>query len=312
MTLAVADPTTVRALVPSLIDPSRLMPLPSGLQVESYDGPVPTAPRTDVAFFVPAVPPSDAARTVLPQLAGLEVVQVLTAGVDWIVNAIPPGVTLCNGRGVHDPSTAEWVLTVVLSMLRDIPRLVNAQQAGHWDYHYTSGLPGKTVLIVGAGSIGTAVERRLEPFGADVVRVARRPRKGTFAVTDLPHLLPEADVVVLLVPLTPATDGMVDAAFLAQMHDGALLVNASRGRVVDTVALLAELQSQRLRAALDVTEPEPLPPDHPLWSAPGVLITPHVAGSTEVFLDQAHRLLREQLGRHARGEPLANVVTEDY
>lgn len=301
----------MRALLPSLVDLAVLGTLPPGVEVTLYDGPLP--PETSSGeFFVPALPPPPGIEAALGRLAGLDVVQVLTAGVDWIVDAVPAGVRLCSARGVHDVSTAEWVVTAVLAVLRDIPRLVLAQQAGHWDHHFTAGLANKTVLLVGSGSIGTAVEARLQPFGVDVVRVARRTRPGVAGVEELADLLPAADVVVLLVPLTPATDRMIDARLLGRMRDGAVLVNASRGRVIDTGALLEELRSGRLRAALDVTEPEPLPAGHPLWSAPGVLITPHVAGSTPAFLDGIHRLLREQLGRYVRAEPLVNIVTEGY
>lgn len=311
------DPATAgathgaRALLPSVVDPARLLPLPPGVKVTRYDGPSPPE-HSAAEFFVPALPPPAGVSEILRRLAGLQVVQVLTAGVDWILDAVPAGVRLCSARGVHDASTAEWVVTAILAMNRDIPRLVLAQQRKLWDYHVTLGLTGKTVLIVGAGSIGSAVERRLEPFGLHVLRVARRARTGVAGVEELPDLLPAADVVVLLVPLTRATDGMVDARFLERMRDGALLVNASRGRLVNTGALLAELRSTRLRAALDVTDPEPLPTEHPLWSAPGVLVTPHVAGSTPAFLGQAHQLLREQLGRFVRCEPLVNTVVGDY
>jgi phosphoglycerate dehydrogenase-like enzyme len=127
-------------------------------------------------------------------------------------------------------------------------------------------------------------------------------------LSDLPRLLPDADVVVLTTPLNKSSHGLVNADFLARMKDGALLVNVARGKVVDTKALLAELETGRITAALDVTDPEPLPPGHPLWHAPGVLISPHTGGATSAFLPRAHRLLVSQLSRWLAGEPLDNEV----
>jgi phosphoglycerate dehydrogenase-like enzyme len=163
---------------------------------------------------------------------------------------------------------------------------------------------------VGAGSVGRAVAARLHPFEVDLVLVARSARSGIESVDRLPALLRDAHVVVLTVPLTEQTHHLFDAAMLAAMRDGALLVNAARGPVVDTDALLAELGSGRLWAALDVTDPEPLPPGHPLWSAPQVMITPHVGGDTSAFLPRAWALLRDQLQRYAAGQPLQHIVTK--
>jgi phosphoglycerate dehydrogenase-like enzyme len=283
--------------------------LAGGMRVEVYDGengPPPSA--ASVEFVVPPFLEAGYRTDFLRQLPSLRVVQALTAGVDALLDVVPETVTLCDARGVHDPSTAEWVATAILAHLRDFPRFALAQARQRWDFTPTDALCGKTVLIVGYGSIGAAVERRLAGFEVSVLRAARRPRPGVSAVEDLPDLLPRADVVVLLVPMTPATRGLADAAFLARMKDGALLVNAARGPVVDTDALLRELDSGRLRAALDVTDPEPLPQDHPLWRASGLLLTPHVAGSTTLTLPRAYELVGAQLRRYARGEPLANVV----
>jgi phosphoglycerate dehydrogenase-like enzyme len=168
------------------------------------------------------------------------------------------------------------------------------------------------VLLVGYGAIGEAIEARLRPFEVEVVRVARRGRDGVHPIAELPRLLPDADVVILIVPLTAETRGLVDADFLARMKDGALLVNVARGPVVDTDALLAALTSGRLSAAVDVTDPEPLPADHPLWDAPNLLVSPHVGGASSAMWPRAHRLVRDQLHRFADGEPLANVMEGEY
>lgn len=214
---------------------------------------------------------------------------------------------------MHEASTAELTLALILASLRGFPGFVHGQDKEEWRSGFYPALADKSVLIVGYGSIGAAIEDRLEPFEcARVVRVARSARatgRGpVHALDELPALLPAADVVILSTPLNPSTQGLVDAGFLAAMRDGALLVNVARGPVVDTAALLAELESGRLRAALDVTDPEPLPAGHPLWHAPHVLITPHVGGSTSAFLPRAKRLLAAQLTRFAAGQPVDNLV----
>ena len=266
----------------------------------------------DVEFYVPSFFPSPAGSAVLSRMPRLKVVQTLTAGVDWLRPHLPPGVALCNARGAHDASTAEWVVAAMLGALRSFPEFTREQVAARWAYQGTDQLATKSVLIVGYGAIGAAVERRLAGFEVTVARVARRARPGVAGLDDLPGLLPAADVVVLLVPATPETIGMVDGAFLAAMKDGALLVNAARGIVVDTAALVTEVANGRLRAALDVSAPEPLPPAHPLWTLPGVFITPHVAASTPVSQQRAAQLVREQAEAHTRGEPLRNVINGAY
>lgn len=266
----------------------------------------------DVEFYVPSFFPTPASGEAMRHMPRLRVVQTLTAGVDRLRPYVPEGAVLCNARGAHDASTAEWVVAAILGAIRRFPLFARKQAAGEWGYQPTGELAEKTVLIVGYGSIGGAVERRLAGFEVTVLRVARSPRAGVSGLADLPSLLPSADVVVLLVPFTPETVGMVDAGFLAQMKDGALLVNAARGAVVVTQALCAELAKGRLLAALDVTDPEPLPPGHELWTLPGVFITPHVAASTAVSRRRVVRLAREQAEAYLRGDPLRNVISGTY
>jgi phosphoglycerate dehydrogenase-like enzyme len=288
--------------------------LPQGVDVEVFDGRqagMPSDPAT-VEFWAPPFLSSGGTASLLEQLTGLRVVQLLSAGADAWVGRMPSGVTLCDARGVHDSSTSEWVLAATLAYLRNFPAFVRAQQRHVWSQGQTDELNGKRVLIVGAGSIGSAIARRLAPFEVSLTLVARHARDGVHGVDELSRLLPEADVVVLVVPLTAATTGLVDAAFLAAMPDGALLVNAARGPVVDTSALTAELSTGRIAAAVDVTDPEPLPTDHALWDLPNFLLTPHVAGSVRGLLPRAYRLVGEQLRRLASGEPLENVVTDGY
>lgn len=291
-------------------DPAALGEPPAGLRLArvSPDGRSLPPGAGDVEVFVPAYD-WDVDLSVLAELPRLRVVQTLTAGYEHVLPHLPDGVVLCNGRGIHETSTSELALALILASLRGIPDFVRAQHRGDWVYAPRPALADRRVLIVGYGAIGAAVEARLRPFEVDIERVAGRPRDGVHGVTELPGLLPEADVVVLVVPLTEQTRGLVDAAFLARMKPGALLVNVARGAVVDTDALLASVRSGHITAALDVTDPEPLPPDHPLWSTPGVLISPHVGGASSAMWPRAYRVVREQLVRYAAGEPLANVVS---
>ncbi len=250
--------------------------------------------------------PSDAEfAAALPRL---RLVQLLSAGAERFVGRLPEGVVLCNARGAHTPSTAEWAVAATLAAQRGLPDLVREQDAGRWTPRTYSSLVGARVLVVGAGDIGRRVGRMMAGFDVELTYVARTARDGVHGTDELPRLLPEADVVVVVVPVTEETTGLVDAAFLAAMRDGALLVNAARGVVVDTGALLAELTAGRLRAALDVTEPEPLPEGHPLWSAPGLLLTPHVGGAVPDTSARAEAAVLDQLRRVLAGEPLVNVV----
>jgi phosphoglycerate dehydrogenase-like enzyme len=287
--------------------------LPSDIDLREYPafGDIPGAPQP-ADLIVVAFDPTRAIE-VIPQLEGLRVVQSLSAGIDTLVDHVPPGVTLCDGAGIHDAPVSEWCVMALLAVRRNLPAQLRAQDQATWQW--TSGgadLDGARVLIVGHGSIGRALEQRLLPFGARISRVARHAREGVDSIDALPRLLPDADVVVILVPLTPETRGMVDTPFLDSMRDGAVLVNAARGPIVDTGALVDALQREHIRAALDVTDPEPLPDGHPLWTAPGVLITPHVGGAVERVFERGWRFAGEQVRRYLAGEPLHNIVTGGY
>jgi phosphoglycerate dehydrogenase-like enzyme len=244
-------------------------------------------------------------------LPSLKTIQLLSAGADSVLPYIPGHLTVCNARGAHTAATAELTVGLIIASLRKLPRFAVAQRDGYWKQTLSDTLAGKHVLIVGYGDIGAAVERRLAGWEVTVERVARRARDGVHAIGELPELLGRADVVVILVPVTEDTKKLVDAEFLARMKDGALLVNAARGVIVDTQALLAELNAGRIRAALDVTEPEPLPDGHPLWQAPGLLLTPHVGGMVYHARDSAYRVVTRQLERLAAGQRLANIIGGD-
>jgi phosphoglycerate dehydrogenase-like enzyme len=266
----------------------------------------------EVEFYVPPFFPAAPALTAMAAMPRLRVVQTLTAGFDRVRPHVPGGAVLCNARGAHDASTAEWAVGAAIAALRQFPFFAAEQAAGRWSYRFTGTLAGSSVLIVGYGSIGRAVERRLAGFDVQISRVARTPRDGVSPIADLAGLLPASDVVILLAPVTKDTIGMIDADFLARMKDGALLVNAARGVLVVMDDLVAELRTGRLAAAMDVTNPEPLPPDHPLWTLPNVFITPHVGASTPYSMREANRLVRAQAERYLAGQPLANVITGEY
>ncbi|TDB74516.1 2-hydroxyacid dehydrogenase [Micromonospora sp. KC723] len=297
---------TVRYLIPH---PDAVADL-ADLDVALHDGTQPIPDHLDdVEFFaVPYGVIDSRLCEPIARMPRLAVVQTVTAGYDHVLPFLRPGLILANGRGVHDAATAELAVALTLAARRRLPDFVRAGDEGRWATGWSAGLADARVLIVGYGSIGAAIERRLAGFEVEVSRVARSARSGVRPVSDVAELLPQADVVILATPLTPQTEGLVNKDFLARMPDGALLVNVSRGRVVDTAALLAELEAGRLHAALDVTEPEPLPADHPLWSAPNVLISPHVGGLTAALAPRARRLLVDQVRRYAAGKPLANVV----
>ena len=271
---------------------------PPGVLVRSLDGGLDGA-----AFVVPRWEDLPAVQALARQ-SSLRVVQALSAGTDSLEPYVPPWATLCSARGARDIPVAEWAVGALLGAAYG---QFGAAGSRTWEYFRPAELHGMTVLVLGHGSIGRALEARLEPFGARVVGVASRARDGVHGVDELPALLPHADALVVLLPLTPATRGLVDAGVLGRMRDGALLVSAGRGAVVDTDALVAELASGRLRAVLDVTDPEPLPADHPLWEL-ALAITPHNAGDSAAADGRAVALAVEQLGRFVRGEPLENVV----
>jgi phosphoglycerate dehydrogenase-like enzyme len=283
------------------VDPEALGPPPPG--VEIVDGPSP-----EVEFLVPRWTESHA----LDELPGLRVIQVLSAGVDWIVDRVPDGITLCSARGARDRAMAEWIAAAILAEVKHARPFAVAQGRREWRPMTLHDATGLRILVVGFGSIGRAVREMLAPFKCEVAGVARTARDGIHAIDELPALLGEFDVVVNLLPLTEQTQALFGARELGLLRDDALYVNAGRGATTDTDALVAELESQRIRAVLDVVDPEPLPAEHPLWTAPNVMISPHSAGDTPAADRAAWALAAEQLRRYVAGEPLENVVRDGY
>jgi phosphoglycerate dehydrogenase-like enzyme len=303
---------TLHVLVPSRALAQAVEAVSPRIRAHRFD-PADGAPTGEAAQAQVLVPRGggELSAEVWDALPRLRLVQLMSAGAEKFVGRLPERVVLCNARGAHTPATAEWAVAATLAAQRGIPHFTRLQQAGRWEMRTDHSLVGAAVLMVGAGDIGRTIGRMMAGFDVDVTWVARTAREGVHGFGELPDLLPHADVVVLIVPVTPETTGMVDAAFLAAMKDDALLVNAARGVVVDTDALLAELTAGRLRAALDVTDPEPLPEGHPLWSAPGLLLTPHVAGAVPETNERATAAVVDQLQRVLAGDPLQNVV-RDY
>ena len=282
----------------------------AGVEVGVWDG---ASPLPDPAPHV-VVPPYVVAPdlSALSGAEGVRVVQLMTNGFDGVLQQLPPHVTVCNAAGVHDASTAELAVGLALASLRGLDDAARAMPHGDWNARRRTSLADRRVLVVGWGGVGRAVARRLEGFEVAVTAVGSRARHqdgvDVHGPDELPALLPDHDVVVLACPLDESTRGLVDTAFLAALPDGALVVNVARGPVVDTDALLAELRSGRLTAALDVTDPEPLPAEHPLWTAPGCLVSPHVGGNTSAFRPRFVRLLRAQLELLVAGSGPENVV----
>lgn len=279
--------------------------------VELLTGDIRELPDSELArigFYVPPYLSGDGGLRPTRRMSQLSVLQVPNAGYDDALDYVRPGITLCNARGVHDASTAELAVALALAGRRGFAAFADHQRRRTWVRSCESSLADSHIAIVGHGSIGRTIAAMLAGFPVTVTAFSRRGTNGARPVTELRAALGEFDVVILVVPHTDATNRMVDADFLASMRDGALLVNVARGRVVDTDALLAELESGRLRAALDVTDPEPLPDGHPLWSAPNCIITPHVGGNTSAFAPRMRRLIEQQLTRWAKGQELANVV----
>lgn len=297
----------IGVLVPYAVGVEPLSKLPGVTVIRYEPGEALPADAATAQVFIPPFLASAEAVSLVHELPALRLVQLLTAGAEaW--SDVPDGVLVANCRGAHSGATAEWILAALLSVYRHFPRFLRAQDAGTWDYHVTEELAGKRVLIVGAGDVAAQTVRRLEAFDVETALVGRTARAGVHGIDEVHDLLPRFDACVVIIPLTGETRGLVDEAFLAAMPDGAVLVNAARGPVADTEALLAELTSGRLRAALDVTDPEPLPPGHPLWAAPGLLLAPHVGGSVPLAFPRAFAIAAEQIAAFARGETPPNVV----
>ena len=318
----------LRVGYPGILPEDLFRDFPEGVELVS----IPDPPDHDIEIdvWIPN-PYANRATKAWPRLRGVKLVLSMMAGTEWIPPLVGPHVTICNARGAHNICTAEWTLTAILSMLKYFPMYYDIQREGTWKRrfqappHYAAitgdkrpwyppvmleELTGKTVLLVGYGSIGQEIERMLAPFDVQVLRMARSARTEpvVHAVSELDNLLPKVNVVVLILPSTAESKGLIGSRQFNLMKQGTLLVNAARGPIVQTNALVEALQSGKVRAAVDVTDPEPLPEGHPLWSCPNLLITPHIGGSSIQFAPRALDIAANELRRYLKGEPLHNVV----
>lgn len=285
-------------------------PAPEGVEFVEWD--LRTEPPVEhidlvVPVYLGSNKPLANVAAVTPQL-----VQVQSIGYDGLEDLLPEGVVLANAATVHEASTAELTVALILASQRGIPDFVRAERTGEWLQSQRPSLADRRVLLIGYGGVGAAIEARLLPFEVEVTRVAstaREDERGTIhGIDELPELLPQAEIVIVVVPLTDGTRGLVDDAFLSALPDDALVVNVARGPVADTEALVRHASSGRIRLALDVTDPEPLPVDHPLWSLPNVLVSPHIGGATSAMLPRMARLLRRQIEHLQAGEEPENIV----
>jgi phosphoglycerate dehydrogenase-like enzyme len=301
---------TVVVCLPDIRERVHMGDLPANVDVRLV--PPEPEPVPDLADVDLIVPFQRTREPLFELLAGggeqLRVIQTTSAGVDWLVGRVPEHVKVCNARGVYDAPLAEWVVGAILAMQRGLIQSRDAQGRGAWEAIEPPELLGRRVVILGLGSIGMAIADRLRPFGVEIVGVGRTARDGVRGLADLDEVLRDAEIVVNILPLTSETRGLLDARRLSLLPDGAILVNGGRGRTIDSAALVDELRSGRIRAALDVTDPEPLPPDHPLWGLPNVLITPHMAGDSPGSTIRAFELAGDQVRRFAADEPLINEV----
>jgi phosphoglycerate dehydrogenase-like enzyme len=318
----------LRVGYPASLPVELLQGFPSGIELV----PIPSTPEGEISidFWIPPPGPVPGQK-VWPHLREVTIAQSMMAGTEWLTDLVGPSVTVCNAQGAHSISTAEWTVAAILAMLKYFPLYRDLQQAADWRSRSQASkayaaihndhrpqypailqeeLSGKRILIVGYGDIGKTIESYLTPFGVEITRVARSARTApeVHTVTELDQLLPNAEIVILILPHTPESHGLMGPKQFELMAQGALLVNAARGPIVQTDALIAALNSGHIRAALDVTDPEPLPPEHPLWKCPNLFITPHVAGSTPQFSRRAMKIAADQVRRLLHHQPLINVV----
>jgi phosphoglycerate dehydrogenase-like enzyme len=285
--------------------------VPDGIQLLSPDNfPLESSDLSQIDFYVPLYMGGAKALSYAAHMPRLKVLQMLNAGYDDALAYLRPGLTLCNARGVHDASTAELAVGLAIASRRNFPEFIRNQIAGNWNHHRTTALTDCKIGIVGYGSIGKKIAQNLSGFEVSITSFTRSGRDGSVAIEELDDHLPNLDIVILILPLSDSSRHLFSAKRLAALKDGALLINVARGPVVDTDALIKELNSGRIFAALDVTDPEPLPKGHPLWSAKNLLLVPHIGGNSTAFEPRGRALIESQLMLFAAGAPLEHVVAQ--
>jgi phosphoglycerate dehydrogenase-like enzyme len=272
--------------------------------------PLDTSDLSQVDFYVPLYMGGAKALSYAAQMPNLKTLQMLNAGYDDALAYLRPGLALCNARGVHDASTAELAVGLAIASRRGFPEFMREQIAGRWSHHRTSSLSDSKIGIIGYGSIGKKIAQNLSGFEVSITAFTQSGRDGSLTIDQLDSHLPQLDIVILILPLSDSSRHLFNAKRLAAMKDGALLINVARGPVVDTDALVAELNTGRIYAALDVTDPEPLPAGHALWSAKNLLLVPHVGGNSDAFEPRGRALVESQLKLLAAGSPLEHVVAQ--
>ena len=285
--------------------------IPDGFKRLSPEStPLNTGDLSGITFFAPSYMGGRDAFMPILRMPNLRIIQLPNAGYDDALEFMSPGITLCNARGVHDASTAELAIGLAIASLRGFPDFLHNQFQGKWAHQRRKSLTDSRIGIVGFGSIGQMIARNLKGFEVETIGFTRSGSNGSKKLSELNDELPNLDVVILALPLNSESRGLFDARRLALMKDGALIVNVARGSIIDTSALVTELNSGRILAALDVTDPEPLPHGHPLWSAKGLLISPHVGEDSPAFVPRFRQLVEEQLQRLNAGEVLRNVIVD--
>ncbi len=283
--------------------------IPESLHVLPINGDLPEPEiLSKITFYVPPYMAGAKALEPISRMPSLQVIQSPNAGVDDVLAILPEGVTLCNAQGVHDASTAELAIGLTISARRGFATFMHNQGRGIWEHERRSSLADSRVGIVGMGNIGALIARQLEAFSVEVIGFTRSGNDGSTPMARFDELLPTLDVVILILPLTSESHHLMNRTRINAMKSGATLINVARGAVVDTAALIDALNQGRITAGLDVTDPEPLPLGHPLWSAPNVIITPHVGGDSSAFNPRVRALIESQLAKFATGQPLANIV----
>ena len=285
--------------------------VPDGITLRSpKDFPLDTSDLSEINFYVPSYMGGAAALSYAAKMPKLQVLQMPNAGYDDALAYVRPGLTLCNASGVHDASTAELAVGLALASRRGFPEFIRDQIAGTWDHRRFTSLSDSNIGVIGFGSIGKQVVKNLSGFDVNVTSFSKSGRDGSVKIEELDKHLPNLDIVILILPLTDESRHMFNKERLAKMKDGALIINVARGPIIETDALIAELNSGRLFAALDVTDPEPLPAGHRLWSAKNLLLVPHVGGNSTAFEPRARRLVESQLALLADGKTLNNIVAK--